>query len=110
VLLNLVINAVQAVQQLPPDRRVIELTADAAERLVGIAVRDRGNGIPGEEIRRVRKAFYTKRRGGSGLGLAIAERFIEAQGGRIELENLQPNGFEARVFLPIVDEAGKIGG
>ncbi len=110
VLLNLVINAVQAVQQLPPDRKVIELTADAGEKLVVIAVRDRGNGIPGDELGRVRKAFYTKRRGGSGLGLAIAERFIEAQGGRIELENLQPHGFEARVFLPIVDEAGKIGG
>ncbi len=75
-----------------------------------LAVRDRGNGIPGEEIARVRKAFYTRRRGGSGLGLAIAERFIEAQGGRIELENLEPHGFEARVFLPIADEAGKIGG
>ncbi len=110
VLLNLVINAVQSVQQLPPDRRVVELTADDGERLVAIAVRDRGNGIPGDEITRVRKAFYTKRRGGSGLGLAIAERFIEAQGGRIELENLQPHGFEARVFLPIVHEAGKIGG
>lgn len=109
VLLNLVINAVQAVQQHSPDRRVVELTADDHEGWVVLAVRDRGNGIPEDEMARVRKAFYTRRRGGSGLGLAIAVRFIEAQGGRIELENLEPHGFEARVFLPIVDEAGKIG-
>jgi hypothetical protein len=35
---------------------------------------------------------------------------MEAQDGRIELENLKPHGFEARVVLPIADEAGKIGG
>jgi signal transduction histidine kinase len=110
VLLNLVINAVQAVHQLPPDRRVVELNAVENERSVVLAVHDRGNGIPADEIARVRKAFYTKRRGGSGLGLAIAERFVESHGGRIELENLNPHGFEARVVLPIADEAGKIGG
>jgi len=109
VLLNLVINAVQAVQQLPPDRRIVELSADNHEKSVVLAVRDRGDGIPDEEMARVRKAFYTRRRGGSGLGLAIAERFIEAQGGRIELENMEPHGFEARVVLPIDGDAGKIG-
>jgi nitrogen-specific signal transduction histidine kinase len=60
-------------------------------------------------MERVRSAFYTKRRGGSGLGLAIAERFIAAQNGAIELENLDPSGFEARVVLPIHSEAVKIG-
>jgi signal transduction histidine kinase len=42
--------------------------------------------------------------------LAIAERFIDAQGGKIELVNLEPNGFEARVVLPIDREAVKISG
>jgi signal transduction histidine kinase len=58
----------------------------------------------------VRRAFYTRRRGGSGLGLAIAERFVEAQGGHIDLSNLDPHGFEARVVLPIEGETGKITG
>jgi signal transduction histidine kinase len=110
VLLNLVINAVQAVHQLPPDRRVVELDGEELNGEAVLSVRDRGDGIPEDEIARVRKAFYTRRRGGSGLGLAIAERFMEAQDGRIELENLKPHGFEARVVLPIADEAGKIGG
>jgi signal transduction histidine kinase len=77
---------------------------------VALVVRDRGNGIPPDEMERVRSAFYTRRRGGSGLGLAIAERFVEAQGGHIELENLEPHGFEARVVLPIDSDAVKIRG
>jgi signal transduction histidine kinase len=109
VLLNLVLNAVQAVRELPADRRIVELDAQADAARATIVVRDRGDGISTADMERVRSAFYTKRRGGSGLGLAIAERFIEAQGGAIELENLNPSGFEARVVLPIHSEAVKIG-
>jgi signal transduction histidine kinase len=110
VLLNLVLNAVQAVRSLPADRRVVELDADRSADTMALVIRDRGDGIPAEEMENVRRAFYTRRRGGSGLGLAIAERFIEAQGGRIDLVNLQPHGFEARVTLPIDREAGRISG
>ena len=110
VLLNLVLNAAQAVREMAADRRVVELDAEARPDLVAMVVRDRGDGIPPDEMDRVRRAFYTRRRGGSGLGLAIAERFVEAQGGHIELENLEPHGFEARVVLPIDSDAVKIGG
>ncbi len=110
VLLNLVLNAVQAVRALPADRRVVELDADEEVDAVALVVRDRGDGIPSDEMERVRKAFYTRRRGGSGLGLAIAERFIDAQGGHIDLVNLEPHGFEARVVLPIECETVKISG
>ncbi len=109
VLLNLVLNAAQAVREMAADRRVVELDAEARPDLVAMVVRDRGDGIPPDEMDRVRRAFYTRRRGGSGLGLAIAERFVEAQGGHIELENLEPHGFEARVVLPIDSDAVKIG-
>jgi signal transduction histidine kinase len=109
VLLNLVLNAVQSVRELPADRRIVELDAQADADQATIIVRDRGDGIPTSDMDRVRSAFYTKRRGGSGLGLAIAERFIAAQDGTIELENLNPSGFEARVVLPIHGEAVKIG-
>ncbi len=110
VLLNLVLNAVQAVRDLPPDRRVIELRAEERPDAVALIVRDRGDGIPTEDMAQVRRAFYTRRRGGSGLGLAIAERFVGAQNGRIDLENLEPHGFEAKVVLPIYGETVNIGG
>jgi len=104
ILLNLVLNAVQAVSGLEPERRVVELAASVEDREIALIVRDRGDGIPENELNRVRKAFYSRRRGGTGLGLAIAERFAESQGGRVELANLDPVGFEARVVLPITDE------
>jgi signal transduction histidine kinase len=110
VVLNLVLNAIQAVSGLAAERRVVELTAQQGDDEVAVVVRDRGDGIPEQELTRVRRAFYTRRRGGTGLGLAIAERFAEAQGGRIELENLQPVGFAARVVLPMRTSDVKMSG
>jgi len=65
-----------------------------------LSVRDRGNGIPEDQLGRVRRAFVTNRRGGTGLGLAIADRIVTAHGGELELENLATGGFEARIVLP----------
>ncbi len=100
VVMNLVLNAVQAVQDLPPECRVVELHVLVSERSVDVIVRDRGNGVTEGELERMRDAFYTQRRGGSGLGLAIAERVIKVHRGSLELSNLEPSGFEARVTLP----------
>jgi len=108
VILNLVLNAIQAVADLKAERRVVELSAITTEAEIAIAVTDRGDGIADEHLSRVREAFFTKRRGGSGLGLAIAERFAEVHGGRVELENMKPNGFAARIVLPVGDDAGKM--
>jgi signal transduction histidine kinase len=108
VLLNLVLNAIQAVVGLQADRRLVELVTAVDGNEVKLIVRDRGDGIPDAELPRVRRAFYTRRRGGTGLGLAIAERYVEAHSGRIELENLAGGGFEARVVLPIHRGDGKM--
>ena len=108
VVLNLVLNAIQSVSDLKADRRVVELSAIAMDADIALVVTDRGDGIADADLGRVREAFFTKRRGGSGLGLAIAERFAEAHGGRVELENLKPHGFSARIVLPVGDDAGKM--
>jgi len=108
VILNLVLNAVQSVSDLKADCRVVELSASLAGSEITIVVTDRGDGIADADLGRVREAFFTKRRGGSGLGLAIAERFAEVHGGRVELENLKPHGFAARIVLPVGDDAGKM--
>ena len=110
VILNLVLNAIQSVSDLKADRRVVELSAVSAGDKIALVVTDRGDGIDDSDLGRVREAFFTKRRGGSGLGLAIAERFAEAHGGRVELENLKPHGFSARIVLPVGDDAGKMSG
>jgi len=109
VLLNLVLNGIQAVAGLDVERRVVEVAATAGAEHAQLIVRDRGEGIPADQLERVRKAFVTRRRGGTGLGLAIAERIVRSHGGRVELRNLEPGGFEAVVVLPIAPGDGKIG-
>ncbi len=101
VLLNLILNAVQAVSGLAPERRVVTLRAerDTGGETVRLVVHDRGDGIPEGEMGQVRQAFFSNRRGGTGLGLAIAERIAASHGGSLELENVD-DGFEARIVLP----------
>ena len=108
VILNLVLNAIQSVSTLKAERRVVEVGASSSDDHIVIVVTDRGDGIADADLGRVREAFFTKKRGGSGLGLAIAERFVEVHGGRVELENLDPYGFAARIVLPIGGNAGKM--
>ena len=110
VLINLVLNAVQAVKDLEPARRVVELVMEVREHEVALLVRDRGEGVPNEELGRIKEAFYTKRPGGTGLGLAVAERVARNHGGRLSLRNLDSEGFEAGVVLPLPDEDVKIDG
>ena len=108
VILTLVLNAAQSVVDLKAERRLVELSAISTDAEVALVVTDRGDGIVDADLPRVREAFFTKRRGGSGLGLAIAERFAEVHGGRVELENMEPHGFTARIVLPVGDDAGKM--
>jgi signal transduction histidine kinase len=98
VLVNLALNAVQAMDGLPA--RKVGLRAYAEGDAVVLEVADTGPGIPAGELRRVREAFYTRRKGGTGLGLAIADRIVAAHRGRLELGNRREGGLVARVILP----------
>jgi signal transduction histidine kinase len=98
VLVNLALNAVQAMDGLP--RRQVGLRAQAEGDAVVLEVADTGPGVPEGELRRVREAFYTRRKGGTGLGLAIADRIVTAHRGRLELANRREGGLVARVVLP----------
>ncbi len=107
VLLNLVLNGVQAVGACG-GRRVIEL--DAENRPDGGSDRaGSGRRHPTGGDGTVRRAFYTRRRGGSGLGLAIAERFVEAQGG-ISSSPTSNHTASRQGRLADRSEAGKITG
>jgi signal transduction histidine kinase len=83
----------------------IAVTADEAGA-VCIAVRDRGPGIPADQLQAVLKPFYrlensrSRETGGAGLGLAIAQQLAEALGGRLELSNREGGGLELRLHLP----------
>lgn len=78
---------------------------DNADRLQ-IAIRDRGPGIPQEELRRVLEPFYrlessrSRDTGGTGLGLTIANSIAELHGGRLTLENRDTGGLDVQLTLP----------
>jgi signal transduction histidine kinase len=65
-----------------------------------IVVRDRGEGIPPEDLPRVFEPYFTTRRGGSGLGLAISRNIIEGLGGTITASSTAGAGTEIRIVLP----------
>ena len=108
LLMNLVLNAIQAVEEAEPVHRLVGLSVSVIEDTAVLSVTDEGHGVPEDELERIREAFFTKRRGGSGLGLAIAERVVRSHGGHLSLANRRPLGFEARVGLPLFEDDGKM--
>lgn len=102
VLLNLVRNAVQAVDVVSGEReRKITLRAEAEGPCTIIELEDTGPGIPERARAHLFEAFVsTAREGGTGLGLAIAAELVEANGGRIELVSSDEQGTVFRLSLP----------
>ena len=100
VLVNLALNAVQAMESAPARR--LQLSCREEGESVAFEVSDSGPGIAEAEMERVREAFYSLRKGGTGLGLAIAERIVQGHRGRLELANRAEGGLTARITLPIV--------
>lgn len=103
VLLNLGLNAIQALDGAETKRVVLRATRED-DRWV-LAVEDTGPGIPEAELPKVKEAFYSNRKGGTGLGLAIADRIVAAHGGELRLANLPSGGLAAQVLLPLAPEA-----
>lgn len=98
VLVNLAQNACQAVAS--SARKCVSMVARENEHEVVLEVIDSGPGIGRGDMRRVRDAFFSRRKGGTGLGLAIADRIVTSHGGRLELVNQPEGGLRASIVLP----------
>ncbi len=77
-----------------------EPLAPGAEDAVLIEITDSGPGIPAEALPRVTEPFFTTRTEGTGLGLAIVKRYVEQNGGRLELDSRPGAGTTVRVRIP----------
>jgi PAS domain S-box-containing protein len=106
VVLNLVVNAIEAMSSTRegPRELVVSAAADPSHGL-SIAVRDSGPGLPAAEIERIFDAFYTTKPGGLGMGLSICSSIVEAYGGRLWAEPNVPRGAIFRFTLPAFDPA-----
>src|SRR5215470_1517363 len=105
VLLNLVMNAIEALSGLSAGPRALWVSSEnVASTEVMIAVRDSGPGLEPESHERLFEAFYTTKAQGLGLGLAISRRIIEAHGGRLWATANVPQGTVLQFTVPLGSE------
>src|SRR5271166_450499 len=96
VLLNLLLNAVQAMEGAGAVRVEISTRDDCAS----VVVSDTGRGIPAQHLRNIFRPFYTTKGDGTGLGLSLAHRIVEDHHGRIEVSSVVGKGSQFQVLLP----------
>jgi signal transduction histidine kinase len=99
VLINLALNAMDAVTGLPDNRRLVEISMTQARSTIVIIVRDHGPGVSMENLPKLFDSFFSTKQNGMGLGLAIARSIVESHGGRIWVENGEPHGAVFHVEL-----------
>ena len=100
VLLNLLLNAMDAVNDSAPDGRRVIVSVQTAGPQVEVAVSDTGRGIPEDNLARVFDPFFTTKPDGLGMGLAISHEIIEAHGGRLWAKNNEGGGATFTITLP----------
>jgi signal transduction histidine kinase len=108
VLINLLLNAMDAVAGRSEDRRTIVLSAESIRDKVVVAVHDRGRGIAPVDLPKVFESFFSTKTTGMGLGLSVANSLVRAHGGRIWVESDPGEGTVFRVELPLENELGPL--
>ncbi|MBX3426955.1 MAG: hypothetical protein KF688_14850 [Pirellulales bacterium] len=104
VLLNLALNAVEAMQDHKPDAKELEISAaPLPEGGVRIAIQDSGPGVAGTDLGQIFDPFYTTKSGGLGMGLAICRTIVEAHGGRLWLEANASRGARFVLTIPAAE-------
>ncbi|HBI68948.1 MAG TPA: hypothetical protein DDZ22_07975 [Massilia sp.] len=83
VLLNLTRNGIEAMAEVPPERRLLRIAADADAAQVSVSVIDNGHGIPPDVAERLFSPFFSTKAEGMGMGLSICRTAIEFHGGTL---------------------------
>jgi PAS domain S-box-containing protein len=102
VMLNLIVNAIQAMSGIGEGARELQISIDAvpSEDCVRVGVRDTGPGLSPESFSRLFEPFYTTKPEGMGMGLSICRSIIEAHGGRLWAIPCEPQGALFQFTIP----------
>ena len=101
VILNLVVNAMDAMTELAEPQRIVRIATGAVDGRAELSVLDTGSGIPADMLKTIFEPFFTTKEHGMGMGLSIARTIVEAHGGRIWADNRATGGAAFRISLPL---------
>jgi C4-dicarboxylate-specific signal transduction histidine kinase len=101
VIVNLVQNAIEAMDEVQAERRVLQIKAEPAIDRIVVTVEDSGPGIDEHKATSIFDPFVTTKRDGMGLGLAISRMIVERHGGELSVAPARPHGCIFRMVLPI---------
>jgi two-component system, LuxR family, sensor kinase FixL len=104
VIVNLTVNALQAMRPVDERKRRLTVTAQEEDGFVVVGIGDSGPGIDPEHLSHLFESFFTTKEGGLGIGLAICRSIVEAHGGRISASNQEGGGALFKFHLPVCAE------
>jgi C4-dicarboxylate-specific signal transduction histidine kinase len=102
---NLLMNALQALDGVPPGERRLRLGVGTEGGCGVLAVSDSGVGLPAEALPHVFEPFFSTREGGLGLGLSLSETLAAGMGGSLRAERAEPRGARFTLRLPLAGAA-----
>jgi C4-dicarboxylate-specific signal transduction histidine kinase len=103
VILNFVVNGIDAMRDTSAGSRIISIRTSRVEKFAELSVSDRGHGIPEDKLKEVFEPFFTSKAEGMGMGLSIARTIIEVHQGQISAKNRDHGGASFRIRLPLSD-------
>jgi signal transduction histidine kinase len=107
VLMNLMINGIDAMKEVDGTRELMITSQQAENEQLMVSVSDTGVGLPEHQVDQIFGAFFTTKPHGTGMGLRISRSIAESHGGRLWAANRSPRGASFCFTLPAKAEAHK---
>ncbi|MFL5149957.1 MAG: sensor histidine kinase [Microvirga sp.] len=105
VIINLLVNAIEALSRAPPENRVLRIAAGAQGGTAVVEIEDSGDGVDPAKADKIFEPFVTSKPSGMGLGLAICRTIVDRHGGKLAIAPGHPRGTIVRLALPAAADA-----